>query len=179
MRDINRPRGEIVTADGEVAAKSVESGDGTDFKFQRQYPLGPLFSQIVGYQSFVIGNNGIERSYNDELVGRSSDLQLQNLPDIFSGRPDTGRVVLSVSAALQRTAQEALGDQRGSVVMLDVKTGGIVAMYSNPSYDAQPLAGHVTKDVEAYFKLLTANPTKPDLPARTASSTRPARRSRS
>ena len=36
-----------------------------------QYPLGPLFSQIVGYQSFVVGNTGIEKSYNDELVGRS------------------------------------------------------------------------------------------------------------
>jgi peptidoglycan glycosyltransferase len=53
LRDINRPRGDIVTADGEVAARSVKSTDTTDFKFQREYPLGPLTSQIVGYQSFV------------------------------------------------------------------------------------------------------------------------------
>jgi peptidoglycan glycosyltransferase len=164
LRDVNRPRGEIVTADGEVAAKSVPSTDNTDFKFQRQYPLGPLMSQIVGYQSFVVGNTGIEKTYNDELVGRSPDLQLQNLKDIFSGNNDTGRVVLSVNAALQRLAQQQLGLQRGSVVLLDVKTGGIVAMYSNPSFDAQPLAGHDTKAVNAYFQLLSANPDKPNLP---------------
>jgi peptidoglycan glycosyltransferase len=164
LRDINRPRGDIITADGEVAARSVKSTDNTDFKYQRQYPLGPLFSQIVGYQSFVVGNTGIEKSYNEELVGRSPDLQLQNLPDIFSGKQDTGRVVLTVNAALQRLAQQQLGFQRGSVVLLDVKTGGIVAMYSNPSFDAQPLAGHDTKAVNAYFQLLSANPDKPNLP---------------
>ncbi|HZP29317.1 MAG TPA: penicillin-binding transpeptidase domain-containing protein [Acidimicrobiia bacterium] len=164
LRDINRPRGEIVTADGEVAAKSVAATDHTDFKFQRQYPLGSLTSQIVGYQSFVVGNTGIEKTYNDELVGRSSDLQLKNLPDIFSGKEDTGRVVLTVNAALQRLAQQQLGQQRGSVVLLDVKTGGIVAMYSNPSFDPQPLAGHDTKAVNAYFQLLTANTDKPNLP---------------
>jgi penicillin-binding protein A len=164
LRDINRPRGDIVTADGEVAAKSVPSTDHTDFKFQREYPLGTLMSHIVGYQSFVVGNTGIEKTYNDELTGRASDLQLNNLRDIFSGKQDTGRVVLSVNAALQRLAQQELGQQRGSVVLLDVKTGGIVAMYSNPSFDPQPLAGHDTKAVNTYFQLLSANPDKPNLP---------------
>src|SRR5262249_61282479 len=86
----------------------------TDFKFQRQYPLGPLMSQIVGYQSFVVGNTGVEKTYNDELTGRASDLQLNNLRGIFSGKQDTGRVVLSVNAALQRLAQQELGQQHGS-----------------------------------------------------------------
>jgi penicillin-binding protein A len=164
LRDINRPRGDIVTADGEVAARSVKSTDTTDFKFQREYPLGPLMSHIVGYQSFVVGNTGIEKTYNDELTGRASDLQLNNLGNIFSGGNDTGKVVLTVNAGLQRLAQQELGQQRGSVVLLDVKTGGIVAMYSNPSFDPQPLAGHDTKAVNAYFQLLSANPVKPNLP---------------
>jgi peptidoglycan glycosyltransferase len=141
----------------------VKSTDTTDFKFQREYPLGPLTSQIVGYQSFVVGNTGIEKTYNDELTGRASDLQFNNLGDIFSGKQNTGRVVLSVNAGLQRLAQQELGQQRGSVVLLDVKTGGIVAMYSNPSFDPQPLAGHDTKNVNAYFQLLSANTIKPNL----------------
>ena len=62
LRDVNRPRGEIVTADGEVARQLGRVDDGTDFKYQREYPLGPLFSQIVGYQSFVVGNTGIEKT---------------------------------------------------------------------------------------------------------------------
>jgi peptidoglycan glycosyltransferase len=37
-------------------------------------------------------------------------------------------------------------------------------MYSNPSYDPQPYAGHNSNDVQAYNQLLRANPDKPDLP---------------
>ena len=40
VRDYSHPRGEIVTADGKIAAKSVPSND--LFKFQREYPFGAL-----------------------------------------------------------------------------------------------------------------------------------------
>jgi peptidoglycan glycosyltransferase len=69
-----------------------------------------------------------------------------------------------MSVAAQRTAADALAGQRGSVVLLDVRTGGIVAMYSNPSYDPNPLTGHNSKLVNAYFEKLTTDPNKPDLP---------------
>ncbi|HUV10882.1 MAG TPA: penicillin-binding transpeptidase domain-containing protein [Acidimicrobiia bacterium] len=164
LRDANRPRGPIVTADGVVVASSIEVDDGTDFKYQRQYPDGPLFSQVVGYQSFVIGNSGVEKTYNDALVGRDAELQLQNLPDLVSGTDGTGTVVLSLRADLQRAAAEGLGFQRGSVVALDVRTGAVLAMYSNPAYDNQPLASHDTKAVQDYYRDLVSNPDKPDLP---------------
>jgi peptidoglycan glycosyltransferase len=164
LRDANRPRGPIVTADGVVLARSVAVDDGTDFKYQREYPEGAAFSQIVGYQSFVVGNTGVEQTYNDVLVGRDAELQIQNLPDLVSGDSQTGKVVLSVRADLQREAIAALGFQRGSVIALDPKTGKILALYSNPSYDPQPLASHDTKAVQAYYTALTANPEKPDLP---------------
>jgi peptidoglycan glycosyltransferase len=162
LRDANRPRGPIVTDDGEIVAISERIKDNTEFDFQRKYPLGTLFSQIVGYQSFVFGNIGVEKTYNDQLIGRDAELQLKNIEDI--GSESTGTVVLSMSAAAQRTAAEALGNQRGSVVLLDVRSGGIVAMYSNPSYDPNPLTGHDTKDVQEYFRTLTNDPSKPDLP---------------
>ena len=85
LRDANRPRGEIRTADGVVLARSVPVDDGTEFKFQREYPEGALFSQIVGYQSFVVGNTGVEKTYNDQLVGRDTELQIENIPDIVGG----------------------------------------------------------------------------------------------
>jgi peptidoglycan glycosyltransferase len=47
---------------------------------------------------------------------------------------------------------------------MNPKTGSILAMYSSPSYDPQPYAGHNSKDVQAYNQLLRANPDKPDLP---------------
>jgi peptidoglycan glycosyltransferase len=164
LRDANRPRGPIVTADGVVLARSVRVDDGTEFKYQREYPEGPLFSQVVGYQSFVVGNSGVEKSYNSELVGRDTELQIESLPDLVGGKQAVGTVVLSLRADVQRVAAQALGFQRGSVVALDVTTGKILAMYSNPSYDPQPLASHDVKVAQAYFKTLSEDPAKPDLP---------------
>jgi len=165
IRDFSRPRGDIITADGQVVARSVpDDEDGDDFELQREYPQGDLFAQIVGYQSFVYGNTGVEQEYNDELVGRDLDLDLRNIPDIFSGRENTGNVVLTISAPAQALARDVLGGQRGSVVALDPRNGAILAMYSNPSYDPNPLAGHGTVAVQAYGDLLRADPNRPELP---------------
>jgi penicillin-binding protein A len=162
LRDFSKPRGKIVTADGQIVARSVETGD--ELKFQRLYPLGPLFSQIAGYQSFVFGNVGVERTYNNELAGRDPLLQIRNVGDVLAGKEPIGNVQLSLNAALQSAARDALGGQRGSVVVMNPKTGALLAMYSNPSYDPQPYAGHNSNDVTAYNTLIRANPDKPDLP---------------
>ena len=162
IRDFVRPRGEIVTADGQIVARSIKTND--ELTFQRQYPLGPLFAQIAGVQSFVFGNTGIERTYNNELAGRDPALQLHNLPDILAERENTGNVVLSIRASLQQAAAQELGDSPGSIIVMDPRTGAILAMYSHPSFDPGPLAGHDTKDVQQYGQALGANPDKPDLP---------------
>jgi len=164
IRDANRPRGPIVSADGVVLAVSKRVDDGTEFRYQREYPLGSLFSQVVGYQSFVVGNAGVEKSYNDALVGRDPELQIESIPDIVGGKEAVGQVVLSLRADVQRAAAENLGLQAGSVVALDVTTGEILAMYSNPSFDPQPLASHDVKEVQRYFTALSTDPAKPDLP---------------
>jgi peptidoglycan glycosyltransferase len=151
-----------VTSDDQVLARSVETGD--ELKFQRLYPQGALFSQIVGYQSAVFGNTGVEKTYNNELAGRDPLLQIRNVGDLLAGKEPIGNVVLSTSASLQAAARDALGAQHGSVVVMNPKTGGILAMYSNPSYDPQPFASHNSQTVQDYEKLLRANPDKPDLP---------------
>ena len=162
IRDFSRPRGEILTADGEVVARSVETDD--ELEFQREYPFGATFAQISGYQSFVFGNTGVEKTYNDDLVGRNAELQLRNIGDVLIGKETTGNVVLGMRADLQQAARDALADQRGSVVVLNPRTGLIQAMYSNPSYDPNPFAGHDTDAVTDYGELLQADPSKPDLP---------------
>jgi peptidoglycan glycosyltransferase len=161
LRDFSKPRGRILTSDAQVLARSIETGD--ELKFQRLYPQGALFSQIVGYQSAVFGNTGIEQTYNNELAGRDPLLQIRNVGDLLAGKEPIGNVVLSASASLQAAARDALGAQHGSVVVMNPKTGGILAMYSNPSYDPQPFASHNSQAVQDYQKLLRANPDKPDL----------------
>lgn len=161
IRDYSRPRGAIVTADGEIVARSIPTTD--EFKFQREYPLGDLFGHVTGFQSFVYGNTGLEDKYNGVLVGRDFQQQVRSFGDILINRQDTGTVVLTMSRYAQELAKRALNNQRGSVVVIDPTTGAIVAMYSNPTYDPNPLAGHDAPQVQAYYGLLNANPEKPGL----------------
>ncbi|MFN8034732.1 MAG: penicillin-binding transpeptidase domain-containing protein [Acidimicrobiia bacterium] len=162
VRDYSRPRGEILTSDGEIVARSVPSHD--EFKYQREYPLGELFAHVSGYHSFLHGNAGVEASYNSVLVGRDFQQQSLDLGNLTTDRPNTGTVVLSLSRFAQETAKAALGSQQGSVVVVEPSTGAIVAMYTNPSYDPNPLAGHDPTKVQAYYDLLNALPSKPALP---------------
>ncbi len=161
LRDFNRPRGDIVTSDGEVVARSVPTTG--ELKYQRQYPLGPLFAQVSGYQSFVVGNTGVEAEYDNVLAGRDTALNFSNLHDLISNKTITPRVVLSLSKVAQQAAADGLQGQRGSVVALDVKTGAVLAMYSNPSYDPNPIAGHDTQAVQTAYNTLTTDPNNPAL----------------
>ncbi|MET0626891.1 MAG: penicillin-binding protein 2 [Acidimicrobiia bacterium] len=160
----NQARGQILTADGEIVARSVPVTGDSDFKYQREYPLGGLFAQISGYQSFLQGNTGAEASYNRNLTGRDKSVNLGNIGDIVQGKQDTQNVVLSLRRSLQQTAVDTLDGRKGSVVLLDVKTGAVLAMYSNPTFDPNPLAGHDTAAVNGAFFVYNTDPAKPLLP---------------
>ena len=161
LRDIRQPRGPIVTADGVVLAKSIPSDD--DFRYQRVYePLtAKLFAQVVGYQSIELGSVGVEAEYSSELAGRDLGLQVKNFRQLVADQPVTGTVVLSMSAKAQAAAAAALDGRRGSVVVLDVHTGGVVAMYSNPTFDPTLLASHNVKTAQLAREFLLAAPEQP------------------
>jgi peptidoglycan glycosyltransferase len=155
FRDFARPRGPITTADGVVVARSVAvSGP---LERLREYPLGERYAHITGYLSLNVGSTGIERSYNDELTGRTSGQQLDRILDLFGADQDfTGEVVLTVRDDLQQAAQEALGQQLGSVVALDPRSGAVLASWSYPSYDPNRLSAHDGNAVNAAFAELQA-----------------------
>jgi peptidoglycan glycosyltransferase len=163
LRDFNQPRGTISTADGEVIARSVPTPPEDQFELQREYPQGSLFAHVTGFYSFTLGSAGVEKTYNDELAGRTLDLSLQDLEDLFVDNDRVGNVIVSVRADLQRIAAEALGDRRGSVVALDPRTGAILAMYSSPTYDPNVLANHDTAAATEAQLALDAQPDKPRL----------------
>jgi peptidoglycan glycosyltransferase len=156
LKDFNRARGKILTADGQIVAESKPTTG--DFKYLRVYPQVSLFAHVAGYQSFVnlVGSTGVEQSYNKELTGQDTSLQLNNLGNALRGKADTNDVVLSLTESAQRTAESALHGQRGSVVALDVQTGAIVAMYSNPTYNPNGLSVHNTQVVQDTFNNITS-----------------------
>jgi len=163
LRDYSRPRGLILSADRTILAQSVPTSG--DLEQIRVYPpeTAQLFAHVVGYQAVNLGNTGVEAEYNDALVGRDFHVAINDITDFFSGKDTRGNVVLTMEQKAQRAAADALAGRRGSVVVLDVATGGIVAAYSNPTFDPNQLASHDTRAAGAYFTALNADPTKPAL----------------
>jgi penicillin-binding protein A len=125
-------RGEILADDGTVLAKSVKAGHGT---WSRTYPEGSLFSQAVGYSEPAAGDAaGLEVSQAKYLRGSPSSIA--SLFGTASTSTQVGdNVHTTLDPAAQKTAREALDGRAGSVVALNPRTGAVLTMYSNPTYD--------------------------------------------
>lgn len=161
VQDFSRPRGNIISADGAVLARSVASND--QFKFQRVYPERDLFGHVTGTFNFNFGSTGIEAQYADDLAGNIPELDLAKLSDVFANRDKVGNVTISIRRDVQATAKAALGNQPGSVVAVDPKTGAILAFWSNPGYDPNLLAAH-DSSAASFKAALEKDPNKPLLP---------------
>ncbi len=158
IRDFNRPRGPIVTADGVVVAQSVPTVGDDQYKYQRTYPLGDLFSNVTGYYTYSFGSTQVERTQSDVLMG---DTTAQTVSGLFGGTDNTGSVRLTLRADVQQVAAQALGDREGSVVVMDPSTGAIIAMVSSPRYDPNLVATHDAAAAENVLKFLNEVPGKP------------------
>jgi peptidoglycan glycosyltransferase len=151
LREYNRARGEILTADGQIVAQSLPTKG--DFKYVRYYPQGGLYAHTAGYQSFVnlVGSAGVENTYDKVLTGRDAGLQLGNIGGLLNGKSATNNVVLSLTQEAQHTAESALRNQRGSVVALNLTNGAVLAMYSNPTFNPNGLSVQDTQVVQNTF----------------------------
>ena len=162
VKSFNKPRGRIMSADGVVLAESVPATDG--FDYQRTYPQGELFANITGYYSYAYGATQLEKTQDGVLNGTGISQILGGLPNIFSGQQDrSGTVTVTVRADLQAKAKELLAGREGSVVMMDPRTGAVLAMYSSPSYDPNLIAVHNTKEAGDWLTFLNGQPDKPML----------------
>lgn len=121
---------------------------------ERTYPTGNLFSHIVGFANKQgVGLEGLERTENDNLMGEDGKqivlrdrhqniVELIDSPENKPARPGK-TLVLSVNQEMQRLARAQLqktirhfNAKAGGVVVLDAKTGEILALSSLPDYDA-------------------------------------------
>ncbi|MDC0535923.1 penicillin-binding protein 2, partial [Francisellaceae bacterium] len=120
-------------------------------EYKRYYPDGEVVAHVVGYTNIdEKGQEGIELQYDDWLSGRSSrevdlkDLKgniIKTLQKSSAMEPGSG-IALSIDRRIQYVAYKALKDSikenqaaSGSVVVLDARTGEVLAMANQPSYN--------------------------------------------
>lgn len=133
MRQAYIQRGSIITSDGLTLAESVRQDDGT---YVRSYPNGNMAAHTVGYYSTRYGSSGVESTMNDTLTGSKDYSSWENAVLSLAGVAQPGNsVVLTIDSRIQSAAERALQGRTGAIVVLDPRTGAVLAMASSPSYD--------------------------------------------
>jgi penicillin-binding protein 2 len=134
---------------------------------RRHYPQGPLFSHILGYVAEanekeleadkdldlgdIVGKGGLELRMEKELRGKKG---LQEMEVNAKGRQLTRKVLespvsgqsltLSLDLDIQEAAAEALGEEAGSIVVMEPETGQLVALLTKPAFDNNAFASRLT-----------------------------------
>ena len=126
-------RGSIITSDGVTLAESLQQEDGT---YVRSYPNGNLAAHVVGYVSQQYGTTAIESVMNDTLTGSKDYSSWNNAIASLSGQTQPGNTAkLTIDSRIQTAAEQALKGFKGAVVVIDPRTGAVLACASSPTYD--------------------------------------------
>ena len=155
--------------------------DGTKVsaRLTRFYPKRDLFTHVVGYVGRIndreskiinpinysgtdsIGKIGIEKFYEESLLGEVGSDHVETnargrvMRVIDHVSPVAGNdLTLHLDSRLQQVAYEAFSGERGSLVAIEIETGGVLAMVSAPSYDANPFVSGISQ--KAYDALLNS-----------------------
>ncbi|MGH8135811.1 MAG: penicillin-binding protein 2, partial [Steroidobacteraceae bacterium] len=156
----------------------------------RYYPFGPIGAHALGYigaiseddlarldkeryfGTGVVGKTGIERAYEDELLGASGYREVMVNAEGRSVEPATGKadqlrsrqpragrdLRLALDIELQRVAEEAMAGRRGAVVAIDPSNGDVLVLASLPSFDPNGFA----RGISRYdYLALTEDPDQP------------------
>lgn len=152
-------RGPILVAGSQIAKSEPTD---SEYKFTRVYIPGPLYAGVTGYFSRYQGITGIEAAMNEELSGASSSQFLERLNRLISGQPPRGSAVeLTLDPEVQQVAMAALDGISGAIVALDPKTGKVLAMATNPTFDPNSLSGNDDNQIIATYDELESDPGQP------------------
>lgn len=120
-------------------------------EYRRYYPAGEMAAHLVGFTNVDDqGQEGIELAFNNSLVGKNGarrvikDRRGQIVEDVeYIRRPQDGEnVELAIDAKVQYLAYSALKQtvqankaKSGSAVVLDARTGEVLALVNNPTFN--------------------------------------------
>jgi peptidoglycan glycosyltransferase len=130
-------RGQILDRSGIVLAEThIDPQSG----FVTRLYGHPEAAPATGYYSLRYGVGGIEAAYDDVLRGDAALTPSQRWLDSVLHRPQFGGdVQLTLDLTIQQAAEEALGPQRGAIVVLNASNGEVLAMTSHPTFDPNAL----------------------------------------
>ncbi len=151
----------------------------------RNYPFSEVYTHILGYVSqpneeeilanetvqerFVsgmkIGKLGLEKTLENHLIGMNAIQRYEvnaygkriNQLEHQKGKQGL-RVRLTVDTEVQKACGKLLNNRAGSISVMDIYTGDIIAMYSSPSYDPNKFLFGISNDD---WELIRNNPLKP------------------
>ena len=151
----------------------------------RNYPFSDVYTHILGYVSqpneeeilaneivqerFVpgmkIGKLGLEKTLENYLIGTNAIQRYEvnaygkRINQLEYQKGNQGlRIRLTVDTEIQKVCGKLLNDRAGSISVMDIYTGDIIAMYSSPSYDPNKFLFGISNDDWA---LIRNNPLKP------------------
>jgi penicillin-binding protein 2 len=161
-----------------LSAKNIP-GIHIDNGFSRNYEMGPAGAQVFGYVGapkkpvlntpfFTTGINGLEKRFNDDMSGKpGKTVHITNALGRVTGEDKTqfispipGKdIKTTIKENIQKTLYDSLALNRaGCGVVLDIESGGILAMASTPSFDPNNFK---TDDGEEYISSLLEDAAKP------------------
>ena len=151
----------------------------------RNYPYKDNFTHVIGYVSqanerdiettniikknFVpglkVGKVGLEKSFEDMLIGKNDIERYEvnaygrRISQLEFQKGEKGKThVLTVDTKVQQLASELLRDKAGSICVMDIFSGEIIAMHSSPSFDPNLFVFGISKDD---WQIIRNDPMKP------------------
>ncbi|HEU0165919.1 MAG TPA: penicillin-binding transpeptidase domain-containing protein, partial [Thermomicrobiales bacterium] len=160
---LTEQRGRIYDRNGELIADTQKDGD----IYKRVYP-NPVTAYVAGYYSpLLYGADGLEETYSQQLTGQSEDDSAEKLIDGLLHRDGVGLDLhLTLDSGLQQTATDQLQGRKGAAVVMEIETGAILVLASNPNYDPNKLfttssSESVSGPAGDYWESLNKDPDAP------------------
>ena len=151
----------------------------------RSYPFKANYTHVLGYVAQAsekdlmsnkmikknhvpglrVGKNGLEKTFENTLIGTNGVQRYEvnaygkriNQLDFQEGKKGEN-IQLTIDTEIQKLSNELMLDRSGSISVMDIYTGEIIAMHSSPSFDPN-LFTHGISHKE--WKMITSNPLKP------------------
>ena len=151
----------------------------------RNYPFKENFTHVLGYvsqanendillnksvkekfvQGLKVGKTGLEKSFENILIGDNSIERYEvnaygrRISQLAFKSGIKGETVkLTIDTEVQKYVNELLSEKAGSISVMDIYTGQVIAMHSSPSFDPNAFVFGISQDD---WQLIRNNPMKP------------------